>query len=126
MPKFRYNGDHQEMFSYGYDFSNGATVNVPDTDTFVVGKLTNNSHFDNLDDSEIEPETLDDSDIDDILDKDMDIKEPVQYGVFKKKNDGTPYSVPKKVFETGMERWEVENYIKENYDNPDDYIIREK
>ena len=45
---FKYNGDKKIMISYGYDFSEFKTVEVPDEDTFVIKKLTGSSHFDEI------------------------------------------------------------------------------
>lgn len=45
MALFKYNGDHEIMIAYGYDFSNGPTE-VPVTDKLAFRKLSGNSHFD--------------------------------------------------------------------------------
>jgi hypothetical protein len=126
MPRFKYNGDHEKMKAYGFDFSGGKIVDIPLEEEFVIGKLMGNSHFDQVD-SDID--NLDDSDIENILDhpeKELGSETKVQYAIFKKKKDGSPYSAPEKIFDSGMELYEIENYVKDNYDNPDDYLIMKK
>lgn len=50
--KFRYLGNKETMTAFGYDFSNGVTVDVHDMN--AISKLTSNSHFEQLEINETE------------------------------------------------------------------------
>lgn len=45
--KFKYNGDNKILGPvYGYDFSYHKIVDIPEEDTFTIGKLLGNPQFD--------------------------------------------------------------------------------
>lgn len=51
--KFKYIGEKKEMKDvYGYDFSDHAIVDAPDSDALATKKLSANSHFMLIDDAE--------------------------------------------------------------------------
>lgn len=46
---FKYIGDKKEMKNvYGYDFSGGEAVEIPESDTLACNKLSGNSHFEKV------------------------------------------------------------------------------
>jgi len=77
--QFKYNGKKKNMIAFGYDFSedNDFTAEVPKSDKLAFTKLSGNGFFDK--------------------DGEKIVKE-LKLGVFKKKEDGKPYSRAEKVF----------------------------
>lgn len=104
MAIFRYNGDKEKMNGvFGYDFSDHKEVEIPDNETRIVEKLTNNSHFDLVSDS------VDDPDIN------------CDFGVFRVKEDGQNYSKPDRSFDS-MEQ--AEAFILEQDDEKERTILK--
>lgn len=59
MPFFRYKGEKREMRNvYGFDFSNHKVVEIPEENTLAIKKLSGNSHFEQVEPVEEEPEQV--------------------------------------------------------------------
>jgi hypothetical protein len=114
-----YLGNVKNMISYGYDFSSGP-VDVPESDKFAIRKYLGNRHFycDHVDNFGPLPP---------VMEAPEDAR--VAIGIFKKKEDGTPYSRPEKVF-TGADedrlKTEAIEWMEEKEINQDDRLIMVK
>jgi hypothetical protein len=122
-----YLGNAKNMISYGYDFSDGP-VDVPETDTFAIKKYLGNRHFycDHVDNFGLAPSAKV-APIPPGPEAPEDVR--VVIGVFKKKEDGKPYSRPEKVFTGSDEDWlkkEAAEWMAEKEINPDDRLIMVK
>jgi hypothetical protein len=113
MTKFRYIGERKNMNGvFGYDFSGGVDVEV--TNEHVIGKLTNNSHFEIVKTGHKATQATEAETPDEIN---------VAYGVFRLKGDGSIYAKPDKVFTTNEE--DAQAYI-DSFDDGKERVIRTK
>lgn len=120
--KIKYIGDKSEMKNvYGYDFSWRAVVDIPESDTLAIRKLSNNSHFEVVESGNDEPK--DEASVAHM--PEIVEQEPVNisYGIFRTKADGEKYSKPDKVCDTEEE---VDAYLKENGLTRDDRLVMKR
>ena len=126
--KIQYIGDKSEMKNvYGYDFSWRAVVDIPEDDTLVIRKLSNNSHFKVVDEGESasiiaaqtpapephEPESTEEA-------EPVAKAKAVTYGIFRVKENGEKYSKADKVCDT---QEEVDAYLKESGLTREDRLV---
>lgn len=103
MSIFKYTGEKGRMNGvFGYDFSDHKEVEIPETNSEVIGKLKNNSHFKLVGEK-------DDPDVN------------CDFGVFRVQENGQNYSKPDKVFEL---REDAEIYISEQTDEKKRTVLK--
>ncbi len=118
----KYIGDKSEMKNvYGYDFSWRAVVDIPESDTLAIRKLSNNSHFEVVGEGEA---TAEPPELEMVKAEEPESKAgSVTFGIFRVKEDGEKYSKPDKVCDTNEE---VDAYLEENGLTRDDRLVMER